>query len=305
MISALPETAARTISAGIACNVEAGPFDKFRAELERHEADQNARWAKDKSKRTPRPKTPRASIKIPVNVPEEVAKYRAALCAWASFLPPHLANVMKGAVCASDASGEPVHTSHEVISAYTHSRGLQKRYKVEPVSPRQVERNMRTLREQGFVTTRSETFYDAWDRKLKTDFTLEITDVNIGNLEAVFLRETAAKSERETEKAARKNKQNRLRQQRFRDREAAGQEARNEPRNALRGESGGESGGEHIVLRTNQVVPNQNVPSHHQDRAAARDDGVVAWPLAPGGQAPQTPKIRATLPRFLSPTRTS
>jgi hypothetical protein len=192
---------------------------------------------------------------------------------------------MKGAICASDASGEPVHTSHEVISAYTHSKGIQRRYDVEPVSPRQVERNMRTLREQDFVTTRSETYYDAWDRKLKTDFTLEITDENIDNLEAVFNEEIEAKTAREAERSEHRRKQNAARQRRFRD-----------SRNALRGESGGE----HIAKLTRSFLTKTFLPIIKTGLTPVMM--VLSLGLRPpGGKPPRPPKTRGTLPRRLAP----
>jgi hypothetical protein len=298
---AVAGTQTMSVSAGIACDVRApSPFDRLHAEEERRKAQQTT-WTKDKSKRTPRQKAPRMELfRCPVNVPEEVGNYRAELCAWAGWLPPHLSSVMKGAVCASDVGGEGVRTSHEAISAYTHTPGIQQRYKCQPVSPFQVEYNLPTLARMGLVTTISRKRYDSWDRQFKTEFLLEITDENISNLEAFYLREKDAKAAREAEKAerqaaaaSRRNRYKRDERARLTVVEFEGSNSRHTTDTESGTESNTESATGHIAY-ANQVVPSKVAKaSSSSDPGSARDDE----PTSPegqdrGGQAPHTPEDR-------------
>lgn len=266
---AAPGTQTMSLTATSSCNVEkASPFDQLRAEEERRKAARPASaWAKNPARRVPRRKTPRPDIKTPVNVPTEVGNYRAELCAWASWLPPHLASVMKGAVCASDVGGEPVHTSRETIAAYTHTPGIQQRYKCKPVSLWQVEHNLPTLARMNLLTTSSRKFYDAWDRKFKTEFLLEITDDNIQNLEAVYRQEVAAKAARDAGKAGQKaasdDRRNRYKREKRARQTAVEDEASNSwhtPDDVSGPVSGPVSGAAHITY-VNQIVPSKNVPN--------------------------------------------
>lgn len=298
-------TQTMSISAASSCNVEANapdmtvsPFDKLHAA----EAARSAAWTKARTKRTPRQKAPRLELfKRPVKVPTEVGNYRAELCAWARWLQPHLASVMIGAVCASDVGGEPASTSHEAISAYTHTPGIQQRYNCQPVSPFQVEYNLPTLATMGLVTTSSRKYYDAWDRRFKTEFLLTISDENISNLEALYSQEKAAKAARDAEKADRKaasaDRRNRYkREERARQTvvELEGSNSRHTADTGSGTESGTESGTGHIA-NASQIVPNKIAKAtSSSSRADARDDE-EASPSAEdrGGQAPHTPEDTA------------
>ncbi len=152
--------------------------------------------------------TPRMDLfTIPVNVQPDVAQFRAEYSAYARWLPPHLANVLIGAICTADAGGEDAVTTYEAISAATHTRGIQKRYKCEPVSPMQVERNMPRLRELGVLTWHSEkTRVTGWSDhygEVRARIYLRLTIPNIERLYELYEKAKHEKAIRDADRAAR------------------------------------------------------------------------------------------------------
>lgn len=226
-----------TLAVTSACNVEAAsPFDRLHAEEERRAAVQRARWTKDKSKRTPRQKSPRASARAAVQakVPPAAGAWRKEYCAYARWLPPHLASELIGAICNADSGGEPVRTTHETISAYTHDPVIQEWYGCKPVSPRQSERNLPKLKAAGYISCEVVHEYDTWTCKFRSRVVIWFTIENLRNLRAFYEDAVARK---EMHKAAEA-----VRRQEF-ARELADTKASEETfRNG--GQSGGQSGGE-------------------------------------------------------------
>lgn len=226
---------------------------------------------------------PRMNLfKIPVNVPPEVAQFRAEYSAHARWLPPHLANVLIGAICTADAYGEDAVTTYEAISAATHTPGLQQRYKCKPVSPRQVERCMPILRELGVLTWHSEkTRVTGWSDhygEIRARIYLRLTIPNIERLYELAEKARHEKSVRDADRAARR---------------AGYEQARNASRKAERARNtvvacegtkginscptpnGGSSGGTDGGSSGGRIVPNQSfVTEPSCPSSGPSDDGL-------------------------------
>ena len=149
-----------------------------------------------------RQSAPRMDLfKIPVNVPPDVAEFRADISSHARWLPPAMASVLIGCAVIADAGGEYVVTTYEAISAATHTAGIQKRYKCKPVSPRQAERYLSELHELNLITYYSAYTHVGWwsedygqiRQRLHTRFDLE----DISNLYELARKLQHEKAERE------------------------------------------------------------------------------------------------------------
>jgi hypothetical protein len=252
--------------------------------------------------------SPRMGLfKVPVNVPPDVAQFRAEYSACARWLPPHLASVLIGAICTADAHGDDAVTTFEAISAATHTPGIRQRYKCSPVSPRQVERSMPTLRDLGVLTWHSEkTRVTGWSDhygQIRSRVYLRLT---IGNIERLYELTEKARHEKTSWDADRTARR-------------AGYEAeRNEARKAERARqavvtcgddeainscptpNGGSSGGTDGGSSGGRIVPDQSFvkePTYPSSGpGCARDDESAVLFESQSqdrvGQAPHTPGLR-------------
>jgi hypothetical protein len=248
-----------------------------------------------------RQSAPRMDLfRIPVNVPPDVAQFRAEYSAYARWLEPHLANVLIGAICTADAHGEEAETTYEAISAATHTPGLQKRYKCKPVSPMQVERNMPVLRQFGLVSYYSARTRDRYG-EVKSRIYLSFTIPNLRNLMARFDQGVIDKDLREARKQKRKAEyeaeRNELRKA-ARARNTVVTCENDEGNNSCPTPNAGSSAGTNAGSSAGRIVPNRSFVTDRNNASSsaapgcARDDEASSFPSGEdrGGQAPHTPR---------------